>query len=349
MRALKISGKLRHYTLHRSLLGFVLLVCLTFLAVKVGFRPVYIGTDTAVYLHFYDGVVSCGCNPSRFEPLFYMLARINQLLGFDSAYFLTLVSVVQFFSALLLASALGETLGYSPRRRFSFILFYLAGLLVSPFFFAIQTNILRQGCAALIVALAFTFAARGKWRAAVLWFVVACLLHYSSLLYLPFIWLFKARLRTIALSWLGLCIAYVLGVTRWFVSILPGVAGFRLYDAVSFYGENAAYNSGIRLDFMAVTIAPVVFFVIVNWLAPSVVSRERAKLLLPIYAALTFPFLFFGWAAFSDRYAYAAWVFMPALLSVVILRLANRLSTVIGLASLVLGAGYFYLTLSNVY
>jgi len=86
-----------------------------------------------------------------------------------------------------------------------------------------------------------------------------------------------------------------------------------LYQTIVNYGVYAEHTSGIRLDFAGFTIVAGLFFWLIGTYFLHEDKRTKFINLVKIYWILTIPFFCLGFAGFSDRYLYPAWLYLSIL------------------------------------
>lgn len=303
----------------RDLSGvLVRLIAFLFMAaasVSVGARDFWVGTDTLAYRQAFLDVRRCQClNATEFEPVFEGMMWIVAAAGGDERAFFVFVATV--LAGLLLANAVavGELVGGREVQRNAGELLALVAVLLWPFYWGGHINILRHGLAALLLSLAFVSLVGGKSIRSVLLAIAAIGVHVTAVVAIP-MWLSRwVRPSHLFLLTIALFFAYAVGFTEGMVRVLSEALGLGVYEAVLLYNSWADYDAGVRLDFAIFTL----FQSALLWVAISRIResrlRERALALLVGHCVLSWPFYLFGWANYSNRYAYFAWMYFPVAL-----------------------------------
>jgi hypothetical protein len=185
------------------------------------------------------------------------------------------------------------------------VLFSFSLVIISPFFLGVQINAIRQGFSFLWLLLAFSYYLNRKKTESLFLFMLAISFHYSAVMYITFFLINKFSIVKNYSLMILLSVLYFLGLTKGFVEFISHILNLPIYDYVSTYDSFASYRSGIRVDFLIFSLLPY-------FLYPFVIDKDKYSVdFLNIYLCLIIPFLLFGWANYSNRYAMNAWLFMP--------------------------------------
>lgn len=293
------------------------------IATWVGLRPLAVGTDTANYFNFYYEVVACQCLPGKFEIGFEAVAYLLALFDSDSS---LLFFVMSFLNFLLMFGVAKKTAKHFLDRRESRKLFMvvLAAFLVSPFFLNSQINVIRQGLSVLFLFLAIFEARDRRFLRAVIWGLLSLSFHQTAALSLLSLFLLVLGRKVVLFATVLMAIVYVAGGSEAFVVLLSNMTGLDIYGRISGYAIGAEYKAGVRLDFAVFSIAiPVFVKCVVRFFNT---SSEYLDWAVSIYLSLLMPFWFFGWANYSDRYAFTAWLFASVVLSIGLAPIIKKLS-----------------------
>lgn len=329
------------FPVSRQRVLYVLAVaCFYVIASIVGARGEDIGSDTQNYISLFQRTLACECVVDTVEPLFGVMTHFSTYLSSDETFFLGIVSIFQLLAALWLATVLHRLLGFHS-YDIRFLSLFLASLFLSPFFQAGQINVIRQGLSAFFVVLAILAITERKYLASLMLSIIGIGFHYSALLYLCAIPLLLIRHSHRRLVFIILVFLYATGLTQYLVRVFSELLGLPVYAFVSDYGETSDYVGGVRLDFLAFSLIPIIVSWFVNSITGNEMSRERIRYVSNIYMVLLVPFLLFGWAAYSDRFAYGAWLLMPAFLTIFLVRILPRRAFVLPIIILISGALYF--------
>lgn len=324
----------------------LIFVCVLYLAFIVGNRSTYVGTDTENYMYFYDQVIACNCSPAGFEPIFGFLARGLAILSTEVDLLFICISFLQLFLLVAMSRQLSQYLGFE-RNDYRVILLTVAFSFLSPFFMAAQINIIRQGVAALAVCSAIIAMAEKRLRPALIWGVLAIGFHFSAVLYIAVLPLFYLKFRNRAVIFGLLVCCYTLGLSEILIRIVSETLNISLYSLVANYGVEADYRSGVRIDFLLFSLAPIAGAIILHINSTSVLFRERIKRIGELYSLLLLPFLLLGWGGYSDRYAFGAWMLLPGFGAVLMYRIISKKTFFLLLFIVFLSVCYFLYSYSQ--
>lgn len=288
-----------------GLIYIFFILCIT---VAIGYRPDFVGSDTAGYINNYYQIA---LQQIHYEYLFVQLAKVVALCGGTPKVFLTILALINNSLIVLFAIKLTEYL--DKKIDFSKLLLLLSFfLLVSPFFFSCQTNVLRQGTAIFFLFVAYVSYINKSYVDFLLCSLCALGFHKTTIFFLPFIFLVHCSYPVLIRILFVLCIAYLLEVNQYLLHYISP----KLYTSIHEYGLNKPYLRGVRYDFVTFTVT---IGVLVHFLMSYLLEKrdsEQMNSLLKIYWILTIPFFLFGFGAYSDRYLLPAWVFISVIVAV---------------------------------
>lgn len=310
------------------------------LSYAVANRNVSIGSDTETYITIYHDFAEGVAEP-EFEPLFVVIMSASAFFSENYKIFLFLSSCVLLVLAL---TALFKTVQADlPTEKTwpNLQMFMLALLLISPIFFALQVNVLRQGLATPLLALGYLAVTKRNFYPAIVYFVLAVGLHFTSLVFIlvaPLL-LLSSRVLIALVGLLSLC--YLLDYSKLLMSIVFDVLGLSAqFSQLLEFGSGTEYKAGVRPDFWLFT-AVLIF---ISWVCVRLVLSNG--LILKLMLVSFIPFLLFGYIAYSDRFLLLAWYYFPVLAAapawLVLQRLPNLVIAVFGYYCMV-GAGWYFL------
>lgn len=294
----------------QSLYPFTLLVSVfSLLAAFVANRSESVGTDTASYIRFFNDVVHDGAE-GRFEPGFTLIAYLVSLATSDHRTFFYVASWTLFVSSGLALYVLLNRVLASDLRKEYVLYIAIAVLLASPFYFSMHVNILRHGLAVPMLLFGYIFIVDRNYVLSAIFFLLATSFHSSSMIHILLAPLLLANLRVILIGVVVLSLLYLSNLSQALLSPVMGLLGMGATLAeISQYGESSEYRAGVRSDFWIFTA----FFVTVAtalWYR-NVVSEALPKILCISF----FPFLLFGFIAYSDRLLVFSWFLIPAVIA----------------------------------
>lgn len=282
-----------------------------FLAILVGSRDLSIGTDTERYAAWYKVIADCHCFYGNIEPGFNLFGLITSLFTDSVGGYFFAISLALFVMLNLVArkvTRLDSQIG-QKEKKLLFTLILLAFFL-SPFFVSAHINAIRQGMAAFMLFYALLSFQEKSWGKFILGSVLAMSFHISSIMYLVLFPLLMLPIWILLVILAGMSVIYASGLSEVIVSSVSGLFNLPLHDYVTQYRADVAYQSGVRCDFLIFSLLGVGFGLLGRYF-----SNNKAIIdsLLKIYIVLLIPFLMLGYANFSNRYVYTAWLFLSIL------------------------------------
>lgn len=294
----------------QSLYPFALLISMfSLLAAFVANRAESVGTDTVSYIRFFNDLAYDGAE-GRFEPGFTLIAYLVSLGTSDHRVFFYVASWALFASSgLSLYALLNKALASELKKEYVLYI-AIALLLVSPFYFSMHVNIVRQGLAVPMLLLGYVFLVDRNFVVSTIFLLLAASLHSSAMVHILLAPLLLVRLRVIMSGVVLLSLLYLSNLSQALLSPVMGWLGMGATLAeISQYGEFSEYRSGVRFDFWVFTG----FFVAV---ATALWYRNVVSETLPKIICISFiPFLLFGYIAYSDRLLVFSWYLIPAVVA----------------------------------
>lgn len=312
-----------------TVISFMVLLVAYFVSV----RDLSIGADTANYAAIFYRYIS---GYSEFSFGYMYLALMSSVSFFSESHEVLFFAI----SVLVLGGSIFSLSRFFSESReidrhfvfYSFIL--LSFVLVSPFFFASISNILRHGLSAPFLALFFKCFLERRYKISIVLACIAFGFHWSAIYYVVLAPLCFLRFRFLGAIIGMLSLLYLSGATQ---ALLAPVAGFLglndFYDFVSGYGENSRYRAGVRMDFWFFSVAIIfVSYHLEKKMAGHVFFTK-------IMAVCFIPFLMIGYLPYSDRLLVFVWFFVPLVLTYGV----GLVSRVSGYNLIVLLCFYFFL------
>lgn len=310
------------------------------LGLAVGLRDFGVGTDTYNYIFAYQKLQLCRCMEFAFEPGFEAIGWSLAIAGASPQAYLVAIAMLQLVLLWMVSGWVGGT-DVDERERFKVRASILLFFLLSPLFLSAQINAMRQGTAAIAVLFACAHLYERRYRAFAAWAVLSVLLHYSSILYVATLALLLLPPVFAYLAFALSFVLYLTGVTEQAIHWLSTALGLGVYELVKLYAATVDYQTGIRYDF-AIASALFLFAGVALRAIARKELRPRIDFFLKAYACLMLPFLWLGWAVFSNRFAYTPWLIMSCVIGIGIFPRLHRLAPSV-FAAFVVAAGALYL------
>lgn len=285
--------------------NFFTLLLIILLSIIAAFRPEYLGDTLTYKQNFYSIFTEYEAN---YEPVFKYLSRSIYLIYPNSFfYFFCLAFIFNYYwfkSILLIRSHFGFNF-------YSFLILSLFLTICSSWYFSAVTNGLRQGLSLVFVyyGIIQILIIRNKIRA-IIFILLSVLTHYSSFLIIPFIIFLFFDLRKLKAIFLLIALFYPLGLNEKIVEIISSVTGINIYESVKNYLENTNEQRwvGFQLNFYVYSIFWFILFYFIK-------INEKMYDILKIYCILLMVYFTFGFGAFSNRFGFIAWLFLPIIQS----------------------------------
>ena len=206
------------------LVGITLFTCL---------RSPEVGTDYPAYesLFYY---------PNDIEIGFAFIANLFTSMGLSYRLFLSFFFVLTLIFRILVFTKLSKNLSILLMVTFGF------------WFLVYDLNGIRQGLSIAILGLAAYYAYEKKIGKYLFYFIVAALLHSSSLVFLPFYFLINIKIpkKIMILLVITAVLFSAFGFSDYLFSfLLQGSASGAIVDKVSTYSQSDEFNSNIILSF----------------------------------------------------------------------------------------------------
>ena len=284
------------------------------LAVVVGSRDVSVGTDTLTYATRFYAMENCGCFNLNAELGFQLFTFLAVSTGFGVEFYFGLLSFTLFVLVNKMASKINN-INDAKNLDFNLTFLILAALLVSPFFVSSHINAIRQGIASFFVFYAFLNFQNKEWGKCFLISIVAISIHYTSLMYIVLLGLLLLPVAFLLIIVSLLSILYASGLSELLIARLSELANIGLYDTIKNYQQHFDYRDGVRLDFLFFSLFWAILTLFFNHFWVKEQYQKVVVLCLKIYVILLIPFLLFGFANFSNRYVYPAWLFAAIMIA----------------------------------
>lgn len=281
------------------------------LAVLVGARGLGVGTDTAQYASWYEKIADCHCLWGNVEPGFNAFALLAAWINDSAFFFFFCISLTVFVMVNIISekvASLDNQLELKNRQLISSLI--LLTFLLSPFFVSVHINAIRQGMAAFIVFYALLSFYDRSWVTFVVASLLAISIHTTSMMYLAFFPLLLLPYQGLLLLVGVLSLVYASGFSEVIVRYLSNLFEIPLHEYVVGYQSRVEYQAGVRYDFLIFSLAGLSFAIIGRYFSE---NKKVITALLKSYIVLLIPFLMLGYANFSNRYVYTAWLFLSVL------------------------------------
>ncbi|WP_299943402.1 EpsG family protein [uncultured Microbulbifer sp.] len=309
-------------------------LCVFFLAlsVVVGGRDVSVGADTENYTYFFNNIKST-LYSTRFELLFKYLAYGVGLLTNNAKIFFVVIFLLFNFTYFYFYLCI------SDERQRIVGLFILTGLMLSSSWYVAATiNGLRQGLSLPVLYLSLFFFSKRKFLTSVLFFITSLGFHKTSVLVSPFFFLIFIPSWLVLFSFIVCSLFYLFGITEILVSMVSDLLSISLYEDITNYASGSSNWFGLQYKFYLYTVFWGVGFYILRKYVKEPCFKTYMTL-WKFYCILMMPYFFFGFAAYSNRYAFIGWLFLPIIQAFFIAssKIGKKIKLMLGLVFLVFG------------
>lgn len=302
----------------RTLAYFILLVLVSIIGYLVSSRDLLIGTDALTYRSYYLNLEYYNYGDRTFEIGYHFFNYIIFLLGFEYSIFLFVYFVVYNFVLIKAFDIFSKNLEYN--YIFKFILFYSI-LLFSSWYISATLNGLRQGFSLALLYLSFSYLLNKNNKLFLFFLCLSCLFHDSTILIVPFLFLFFLSFNKIFLLFIIFSIFYPLGFNEYIINIVSNFVDLPLHDAISSYSEKNEVWKGFQLDFFIYTFFWCILFSFIKF--KFLRGDGTADFLNKVILVLSIFYFVFGFGSFSNRFGFVAWSFFPIIQSYYFLKLFN--------------------------
>lgn len=296
------------------ILLLIVFLLLFLVSLATGFRPISVGSDTALYSEIYEEALSGQELSHRFEFLYEFLLRLFSFLGLGEGVYFSFLSAFSLLFVVL--SFLNINIYFSkPAGDAGLFVYGLLLLVVSVFFYAAQVNVVRQGVSCFALLCFYSCILSGRYGYIFLFSAFVALGFHSTAIL--FILLSVGLVLPYLVVFLGVIIfsfLYSAGGSEFLIKQASGLLGFDIYGKVVEYGAGFEYASGVRLDFVVFSLGLGGGLDFLGRFFVSSFQREKFLSFVKIYWLFLVPFFVLGFGAFSDRLLLNAWLFFSVAL-----------------------------------
>ncbi len=286
----------------------------------VGIRDISVGVDTLNYILNFKKMTEYAYISPLFEPGFQGYTfLISSLTDSVEVYLISLSLLLTFLYLKVTNNAYNKYFYKSNKSFFYFILLTFALIYSSNFFLTANINGIRQGLAAPLIFLFYqSLADRAKYKA-LIYAIFAISIHYSSVLYLSFFFIIFFSFRKNLFLFIVSSVMYLLGVFEILIKSISSLLGLPIYTMVNSFSDTGLYE-GFNLFFFLFSLLPVIGIITYKFIFYRLPSDNAIVDCFKIYFALILPYFILGFAGYTNRYAFTAWLFLPIFFSVFIFR-----------------------------
>lgn len=294
-------------------IGLLFLFVLIVLASAVaGYRDYSIGLDTYNYISiFLDHETSIW--DAKQEVGFIALSKLIYRFGGSVEVFFTTVAFTT-TSFMCMAYYKLARIELSENVVLNVSIFFIL-LFFSDWYFSGLTNGLRHAAALSILYYSLSFFRDRRIISFIFFFVLSVSFHKSVLLIIPFLLFFLLELRVLFLLFFLFSIGYYLDVNSYVIMLLSEATGIGVYDKIYNYLENTDGEQvwrGFNLSFYLYNLFWFLLpFILIR--IKIIEGSEELYFIIKAFAVFSIFYFTLGFGAFSNRWAYFSWLFLPIL------------------------------------
>lgn len=294
--------------------NLIVLVAISFV---VGSRNVEIGADTIVYykyFYFDDKPFKYG-----YEPIFVIINKLFNFFNIDFSYYLAFIYIV--FTTFLLAATKNflDFLEFFGEKKYWYI-YITVFLFISSWYLTFSFNGIRNGLALSFFYFSLSLFFGKKYFLAFVFYIISCFTHYSIFLFFPFFVIFFISFEIVTFIWIFVFFLYPFGVNELLFDLIYNHTGISVFNYFKNYASSydVPWHGFVWKFYLYTLFYFLLIFISIFYFVENKRFFQRVSIL---YMFLTFPYLFFGFAAYPNRYAALAWLFIPMMQAFIYLAL----------------------------
>lgn len=307
---------------NRMFLYLYLFSVSVFVSIFAANREVGYASDSYVYANVFNISVDGGYD-GRFGFAFKALMTGVSAFSTDYRVFFFFCSIILIISGL---TALTKVVHRDSGISYQVLaIAILAFMLLSPFFYSMQTNILRHGLAVPFLLLTYHYFDEKRYSLCVAFSIIAIGMHWSSIYFIMLLPLLNYNVKRLSLVFIVLSISYLSGLSELMLKPVSDFIGSGdMADRISSYGADSSYKSGVRWDFWLFSSGMLSLSMFIERK-----MQLRGRITKYILISMI-PFLIIGYIPFSDRLLVFQWLMLPALTSLPLLHIYERVNNFVG-------------------
>lgn len=293
-----------NFDLKSAVYLYILLSVLVLFSVLIGTRETSVGTDTQNYADFFF-MVRESFHSSRFE-FFYKVLTLSVSYFSDSLslYFAIIYLIFNFCYLAFFYCAAGD------ERKPQYLLVLFGFMCASSWYIVATTNGLRQGLSLPFLYFSLLYFSDNKYVRSFFFLLASLGFHKAVSLVIPFFLMVYLRTNIVFLVFIFSSLLYFFGFTEIILRLISSIMPVDIYDYIVSYGAEADKWVGFQLGFFVYTI----FWGVAGYILREFVKGEwlpAYSRAWKFYCILMLPYFYFGFGAYSNRYAFIGWLFLP--------------------------------------
>lgn len=278
------------------------------ISIFIGLRTDNVGADTKIYYNYFESLYFS--KPLFYEPFFELISRVIGIFTDNRFIYFFILSII--FNLIWFSSWFKINKIFNIKYNESFF-YFIALSLMSSWYITALTNGLRQGLAIALLYLAIINLVFLKRKCYFfILYLSSCLFHYSNFIFFPifFIFLLNSRWKILFLI---ISLMYPLGLNEKAIYFLSNILSLELYSSIKNYisDEEARMWVGFQINFYLYSL----FWFVLTFILNKILLKDNVflDLMLKIYCVFLSIYFIYGFGAFSNRFAFVAWLFLPFL------------------------------------
>jgi hypothetical protein len=292
-----------------------------FVASVLSLLPGYVGASLSIdrinYINMYSHFDSiANIMSSRIEVGFSSFMGIFKVIGLSAEAFLTGISIL---ITLTLYSFFIRMIKYKDYiDLYIFSCFFFICLYSSSWYFTGVTNGIRQCMAVSLLFYSLIFYNEKKYILFIMLSLFSALLHSTNFLLIPFLFLLNSRFFSLKISsfmFIFFAFGYILDFNQYVVKFASDITGLHLYSAIKDYDSGdlpSIHWYGFDIRFFMYNVFWFMMPFILGFFKVIKIDKNMV-FVLKVYSLLSIFYFIFGFAAYSNRWAYPSWLFIPIL------------------------------------
>ncbi|QKF84323.1 EpsG family protein [Campylobacter ureolyticus] len=276
-----------------------------------------LGPDMPAYINMYISNNTYG-REVGFEFLINFFNFFNFSVGFFFGFICFFITTIYYINSKKILF---------DKNNISYTLLFFALIFYSSWYINAIVNGVRQGISLSILHFAcLYFLTEKKYLKFILFFIIAILFHYSTILILPFLFLYLFSFKKLVFLWIVISIFYILGFNEIIFMKITSLLNLEsVYFKIKDYSSYQIQYYGFNWDLFLYTVFPIIFFLPFYFLKKNLFDNFTINV-FKLYMVLCFPYFIFGFSNYSNRYAVIAWFLYPLLILLTIRKINFKLN-----------------------
>lgn len=284
------------------------LILIMLLSYLVATRELTIGgTDPLAYQNYFNKLEFYQPGDRIFERGYHYF---NYLIFLSTGSYTLFLAV--FFISFNLIYLKSLTNFIIDRGRDYYILtftLFFGLILLSSWYQTATLNGLRQGFSLVLLYLSLSYLFLKSRYKFILTLLISFSFHDSTILVIPFILLLYLSLRGLLVVFTVVSVFYPLGINEKIIKFFSDILGLPVYSEISNYLVDFDAWKGFQLNLYIYSVFWCILFACIHFRTRR--EDKSSEYLLKTLLMLTCFYFILGFGSFSNRFGFAAWLFLP--------------------------------------